>query len=133
MGPPGASADVLTTGSWEISSSLKLPSGARVDHAVLRRVGDTVELAITGLRSRDRIDAVLGKIPEGFRPSHAVSLVTADDGFRPVRIGVEAKTSARLSVSQAKGAEGLSHVSTTIVWLTDDKWPTRLPGKEWRR
>ena len=93
----------------------------------------TVELALTGLRGSSRLKAVLGRIPEGFRPSHPVSLLTADDGFRAVRIDADAKPGARLSVEQPAGAEGLARASATLVWLTDDRWPGSLPGKAWRR
>jgi hypothetical protein len=112
---------------------LDTPAGAALDGAVLRRVGNTVELAISGLRSRKRLRAVLGKVPEGFRPSHHQSLVTADDEFHQVRFDVGAKRSASIAVQQPASAEGLASVSTSLVWLTDDEWPNKLPGREWHR
>jgi hypothetical protein len=104
-----------------------------MDGAVLRRVGNTVELSITGLRSRKRLRAVLGKVPEGFRPSHHQSLVTSDDEFHHVRFEVGAKRAASIAVRQPTSADGLAAVSTSMVWLTDDEWPAKLPGREWKR
>ena len=112
---------------------LDAPAGATFDNAVLRRVGNTVELAISGLRSRKRLRAVLGKVPDGFRPSHHQSLVTTDDEFHHVRFEVGAKRSASIAVHQPASAEGLAAVSTSMVWLTDDEWPGKLPGREWTR
>jgi hypothetical protein len=111
---------------------LDLPEGARIDNAVLRRVGDTVELSIDGLRSKKRIDAVLGKVPAGFRPSRHQSVCTSDDNFEHVRVSVGADSKASITASQAKNASGLVSASTAMVWLTDDEWPSKLPGKEWR-
>jgi hypothetical protein len=111
---------------------LDAPAGAAIDSAVLRRVGNTVELAINGLRSRKRLRAVLGKVPNGFRPSHHQSLVTADNEFHQVRFEVGSKRSASIAVQQPASAEGLSAVSTSLVWLTDDEWPAKLPGREWK-
>jgi hypothetical protein len=100
---------------------------------VLRRVGNTVELAISGLRSKKRLKAVLGKVPDGFRPSHHQSLVTSDSDFHHVRFEVGSKRSPTIAVNQPASADGLSDVSTSLVWLTDDEWPSKLPGKEWKR
>jgi hypothetical protein len=133
QGPAGESAGHLSTGERRITSLLSTPDGAAMDNAILRRVGDTVELAISGLRSHKRLKAVLGKVPDGFRPSHHQSVVTSDAEFNPVRFDVGAKRGATISVLQAASSDGLSPVSTSLVWLTDDNWPVTLPGKEWKR
>lgn len=111
---------------------MRLPSGAGLDRAVLKRVGDTVELALIGLRGSRQLKGLLGKIPAGFRPSLPQSLVTADEGFRQVRVSVDAGTAA-VAVSQPAAAGGLGKVSTSLVWLTQDAWPTTLPGRPWNR
>jgi hypothetical protein len=111
---------------------LELPEGTRLDNAVLRRVGDTVELSLAGLRSKKRLDAMLGKVPVGFRPSRQQSLCTSDSNFEQVRVSVDADGKAAITASQAKQASGLVSTSTSLVWLTDDEWPSKLPGKEWR-
>ena len=132
-GPAGESSDSRSTGFRQITTLLDAPAGAGIEHAILRRVGNTVEFAISGLRSRKRLKAVLGKVPDGFRPCHHQSLVTSDNEFHHVRFEVGAKRSPTISVQQPPSADGLSEVSTSIVWLTDDKWPAKLPGKEWSR
>ena len=101
-------------------------------NAARRRVGDTVELAIHGLRSNRRLRAALGRIPNGFRPSHHQSLVTADQEFRHVRVAVDGGSSAGVSAVQPEAADGLAPVSTSLVWLTNDAWPSTLPGREWK-
>ncbi len=111
---------------------MRLPDAARIDSAVLRRVGDTVELSLDGLRSKKRLDAVLGKVPAGFRPSRHQSLATADADFSSVRVSVDGSGTASIAAAQPKDATGLSSTSTSLVWLTDDEWPTKLPGKDWR-
>jgi hypothetical protein len=99
---------------------------------VLRRVGDTVELSLAGLRSKKRIDAILGKVPAGFRPSRHQSVCTSDTNFEHVRVSVDADAKAAITAAQSKQAAGLVSTSTSLVWLTDDEWPSKLPGKEWR-
>jgi hypothetical protein len=123
---------VHATGSRDVTSSMKLPAGARLDRAILRRVGDTVELALHGLRSNRRLRAALGRIPTGFRPAHHQSLVTADQDFRHVRVAVDGASSAGVSAAQPASADGLDPVSTSLVWLTNDSWPSTLPGREWK-
>jgi hypothetical protein len=132
QGPAGESAGIRASGSRLVTSLLRTPAGAAIDNAVLRRVGNTVELAISGLRSRKRLRAVLGKVPDGFRPVHHQSLVTADDEFHQVRFDVGSKRSSSISVQQPASADGLSKVSTALVWLTDDEWPSKLPGRDWK-
>ena len=112
---------------------LELPEGARLDNAILRRVGDTVELSLAGLRSKKRIDAIIGKVPAGFRPSNHQSLCTTDTNFEQVLVSVDADAKAAITATQAKQASGVSSTSTSLTWLTEDEWPTKLPGKEWRR
>jgi hypothetical protein len=137
-GPAGAKGDRgpagsdLRTGARDITALLKLPDAARLDNAVLRRIGDTVELSLSGLRSKKRIDAVLGKVPVGFRPARHQSLCTSDVDFEQVRVSVDAEDSAAITAAQPKQAAGLASTSTSLVWLTDDEWPTKLPGKDWR-
>jgi hypothetical protein len=99
---------------------MRLPNGGGLDRAVLKRVGDTVELSLLGLRGSRQLKGLLGKIPAGFRPSLPHSLVTADESFRQVRVSVDA-------------AGGLGKVSTSLVWLTNDAWPSTLPGRPWNR
>jgi hypothetical protein len=111
---------------------MRLPSGGGLDRAVLKRVGETVELALVGLRGSRPLKGLLGKIPAGFRPSLPHSLVTADEGFRQVRVSVDAGN-AGVSVAQPAGSGGLGKVATSLVWLTNDDWPTTLPGKPWNR
>jgi len=122
---------VHATGEREISTLVSMPGGAQLDHAFLRRVGDTVELSLVGMSSRRTLDRVLGKLPAGFRPSHDQSLVTCDDHFRHVRVDVRGG-SGTVAVSQPKDADGLADVSTSLVWLTHDEWPKTLPGREWK-
>ncbi|MFN9347536.1 MAG: hypothetical protein ACK6DQ_13155, partial [Planctomycetota bacterium] len=131
-GDRGPAGSDLRTGARDITALLDLPEGARLDNAVLRRVGDTVELSIDGLRSKKRIDAVLGKVPAGFRPSRHQSLCTSDGNFEHVRMSVDADAKASITATQSKNASGLVSTSTAMVWLTDDEWPSKLPGKEWR-
>ena len=136
MGPPGpagSSAVVQRTGGREISTLLRLPDAARLDSAILRRVGDTVELTLNNLRSKTAINQIVGRIPDGFRPIHAQSQVTSDNDFRLLRVDVESRKTADLSLRQAKSTDGLSSTSTSLVWLTNDDWPSRLPGKEYDR
>ena len=71
-------------------------------------------------------------MPAGFRPRYAQSLVTADEGFRPVRVSVEGNA-ANVAVTQPDEVDGLGKVSTSLVWLTDDAWPKELPGRPVRR
>ena len=75
---------------------------------------------------------MLGKVPAGFRPSRQQSLCTLDLNFEQVRVSVDADAKAAISASQAMQASGLVSTSTSLVWLTDDEWPSKLPGKEWR-
>jgi len=131
-GDRGPAGSDLRTGARDITTLLKLPDAARLDNAVLRRVGDTVELSLSGLRSKKRIDAVLGKVPVGFRPARHQSLCTSDVDFEQVRVSVDAEGSAAITAAQPKQAAGLASTSTSLVWLTDDEWPTKLPGKDWR-
>ncbi|MFZ4082973.1 MAG: hypothetical protein ACOYKN_17225, partial [Pirellula sp.] len=131
-GDRGPAGSDLRTGARDITTLLELPEGARIDTAVLRRVGDTVELSLAGLRSKKRIDAVLGKVPAGFRPSRHQSLCTSDVNFEHIRVSVDADGKAAITASQTKQAAGLAATSTAMVWLTDDEWPSKLPGKEWR-
>jgi hypothetical protein len=49
-GDRGPAGSDLRTGARDITALLELPEGARLDNAVLRRVGDTVELSLAGLR-----------------------------------------------------------------------------------
>jgi peptidoglycan/xylan/chitin deacetylase (PgdA/CDA1 family) len=122
----------MNTGARDITGLLRLPDTARIDSAVLRRVGDTVELSIDGLRSKKRLDAVLGKVPAGFRPSRHQSLCTSDADFSRVRVSVDGSGTASIAASQPKEADGLTSTSTSMVWLTNDDWPAKLPGKDWR-
>ena len=131
-GDRGPAGSDLRTGARDITALLRLPDATRLDNAVLRRVGDTVELSLSGLRSKKRIDAVLGKVPAGFRPSRHQSLCTSDVDFEQVRVSVDAEGSAAITAAQPKQAAGLASTSTSLVWLTDDEWPTKLPGKDWR-
>ena len=132
MGPAGPATGLRSSGARDITASLRLPPGAKIDNAVLRRVGDTVQLSLTGLRSTRRLKALLGKVPAGFRPHHPHSHVTADEAFRQLRVSVEAG-SANVTVNQPAAADGLDKVSTTLVWLSDDAWPATLPGRPARR
>ena len=111
---------------------MRVPAGGSIDRALLSRVGDTVELHLAGLRGNRRLAGTLGKVPPGFRPRHAQSAVTADESFRPVRVGVDGNA-ANVTVVQPEEVAGLSKVSTSIVWLTDDAWPANLPGRPARR
>jgi hypothetical protein len=108
---------------------LKLPTGSKLDSAILRRVGDTVELSLRGLRSAKRLNAVLGKIPAGFRPSFPQSVLTSDGDLQPLRVSVSGGNAPDLSVVQGKDGGGLGATSTSMVWLTNDEWPAKLPGK----
>jgi hypothetical protein len=58
--------------------------------------------------------------------------VTADESFRQVRVSVDAGN-ANVSVAQPAAAGGLGKVSTSLVWLTNDAWPSTLPGRPWNR
>ncbi|NBV46991.1 MAG: hypothetical protein EBR86_15495, partial [Planctomycetia bacterium] len=137
-GPAGAKGDRgpagtdLRSGAREITSLLRIPEAVRLDSAVLRRIGDTVELSLTGLRSKKRIDDALGSVPVGFRPSRDQSICTADADFEQVRVSVDADRSAAIHAAQPKQASGLTATSTSLVWLTDDPWPTKMPGKDVR-
>lgn len=131
-GERGPAGSDLCSGARDITALLKLPDAARLDRAVLRRVGDTVELSLAGHRSQKRIDAVLGKVPVGFRPARHQSLCTSDIDFEQVCVSVDAEGSAAITAAQPKQAAGLASTSTALVWLTDDEWPTKLPGKDWR-
>jgi hypothetical protein len=111
---------------------MRLPNGGGLDRAVLKRVGDTVELSLVGLRGNRQLKGLVGKIPAGFRPSLPQSLVTADEAFRQVRVSVDAGN-ANVSVAQPAVAGGLGKVSTSLVWLTNDAWPSTLPGRPWNR
>jgi hypothetical protein len=115
-----------------VTSSLRLPAGGGLDRAVLRRVGDTVELSLVGLRGNRQLKGLLGKIPAGFRPALHQSLVTADDAFRQVRVSIDAG-GANLAVAQPSGTSALGKLSTSLVWLTNDAWPATLPGRPWNR
>lgn len=130
-GPHGAAASEQRAGARDITSLLRLPAAARIDQAVLRRVGDTVELSLDGLRSKKRLDAVLGKVPAGFRPTRHQSLCTTDADFAHVRVSVDGG-SAAIAAIQPASAEGLDATSTSMVWLTDDQWPAKMPGRELR-
>ena len=132
MGPAGTSGEVRGTGARDVTALLKLPDVAKLDGAVLRRVGNTVELSLSGLRSRQRLHAVLGKVPAGFRPSQHQSFCTSDAEFQHLRVSVDAEGSGEISATQPPAATGLAKVSTSVVWLTDDQWPAKLPGKDWR-
>jgi hypothetical protein len=109
---------------------MRLPNGGGLDRAVLKRVGDTVELSLLGLRGSRQLKGLLGKIPAGFRPSLPHSLVTADESFRQVSVDAG---NANVSVAQPAAAGGLGKVSTSLVWLTNDAWPSTLPGRPWNR
>jgi hypothetical protein len=131
-GPPGVSHEVRASGARDIVTLLKLPGDSKLDSAILRRVGKTVELSLEGLRGKSAINGILGRIPEGFRPAYHQSLVTSDVDFRMAKVDVAATNTAELSVRQPKGTEGLSPTATSLVWLTDDDWPIKLPGREIR-
>jgi hypothetical protein len=131
VGPAGSAGVVKGSGAREISALLQLPKSVKMDYAVLRRIGDTVELSLAGLSSKAALNTGLGKIPAGFRPNHPQSLVTSDSDFRLVRVSIDAKRSADLMVNQPSSADGLSPVTTSLVWLTNDAWPKELPGEEW--
>jgi len=49
-----------------------------------------------------------------------------------VRVSVDAGN-ANVSVAQPAAAGGLGKVSTSLVWLTNDAWPSTLPGRPWNR
>ncbi|MFM8406639.1 MAG: hypothetical protein ACKN94_04900, partial [Pirellulaceae bacterium] len=129
MGPAGPAGGTTRSGAREIVEGLKLPAGSKLDSAILRRVGDTVELSLRGLRSTKRLNAVLGKIPAGFRPSFPQSVLTSDGDMQPMRVSVSGGNAPDLSVAQGKDAGGLGATSTSMVWLTNDEWPAKLPGK----
>jgi hypothetical protein len=131
-GPPGVSHEVRASGARDITTLLKLPGDSKLDSAILRRVGKTVELSLEGLRGKSAINGILGRIPDGFRPAYHQSLVTSDGDFRMAKVDVAATNTAELSVRQPKGTEGLSPTATSLVWLTDDDWPAKLPGREIR-
>jgi hypothetical protein len=132
MGPAGPATGLRASGARDLTTSMKLPSGGGLDRAVLKRVGDTVELSLIGLRGSRQLKGLLGKIPAGFRPSLPQSLLTADEGFRQVRVSVDSGTAA-VAVAQPAETGGLGKVSTSLVWLTQDAWPTTLPGRPWNR
>jgi hypothetical protein len=111
---------------------LKLPAAAKIDRAILRRVGNTVELSLVGLRSKSALNEVLGKIPAGFRPTYHQSQVTADKDFNQLRVSVAGGTTAELSANQPADSDSFASTSTSLVWLTNDDWPSKLPGKESR-
>jgi len=131
-GPAGPAGTDLRSGARDISSLLRIPDAVRLDNAVLRRVGDTVELSLSGLRSKKRLDNVIGAVPAGFRPARPLSLCTADSDFQHVRVAVDADGSAAIRADQPKQASGLASTSMSLVWLTNDPWPSKMPGKEWR-
>jgi hypothetical protein len=131
-GPPGVAYDSRTSGARDITTLLRLPGDSKLDSAILRRVGRTVELSLEGLRGKSAINGILGRIPDGFRPAYHQSLVTSDTDFRMAKVDVAATNTAELSVRQPKGTEGLSPTATSLVWLTDDDWPAKLPGREIR-
>ncbi|MFN9562832.1 MAG: hypothetical protein ACK56R_04785, partial [Pirellulaceae bacterium] len=129
MGPAGPAGGTTRSGAREIVEGLKLPTGSKLDSAILRRVGDTVELSLRGLRSTKRLNAVLGKIPAGFRPSFPQAVLTSDGDMQPLRVAVSGGNAPDLSVVQGKDVGGLGATSTSMVWLTNDEWPAKLPGK----
>jgi hypothetical protein len=131
-GPAGVSHDLRASGARDITTLLKLPGDSRLDSAILRRVGRTVELSLEGLRGKSAINGILGRIPEGFRPAYHQSLVTSDTDFRMAKVDVAATNTAELSVRQPKGTDGLSPTATSLVWLTEDDWPAKFPGREIR-
>ena len=47
-------------------------------------------------------------------------------------LGVDG-SAANVSVGQPDDVGGLSKVSTSLVWLTDDAWPSTLPGRPAKR
>ena len=132
VGPAGPTTGLRASGARDVTAAMRLPSGGGLDRAVLKRVGETVELSLVGLRGSRQLKGLLGKIPAGFRPSLPQSVVTADEGFRQVRVSVDGGN-AGVSVNQPAGAGGLGKVATSLVWLTNDAWPTTLPGKPWNR
>ena len=131
-GPAGPATGLRATGVRDVTSTMRLPAGGGIDRVLLSRVGDTVELHLSGLRGSRRLKGQLGRIPAGFRPRHTQSLVTADEAFRPVRVSVDGGA-AGVAVTQPDEVDGLAKVSTSLVWLTDDAWPTTLPGRPARR
>jgi hypothetical protein len=132
MGPAGPATGLRASGARDLTTLMRLPTGGGLDRAVLKRVGDTVELSLIGLRGSRQLKGLLGKIPAGFRPSLPQSLLTADEGFRQVRVSVDAGNAA-VAVAQPAETGGLGKVSTSLVWLTQDAWPTTLPGRPWNR
>jgi hypothetical protein len=118
----------MSTGARDITALLKLPDATRIDNALPRRVGDTVELSIDGLRTKKRLDAVLGKVPAGFRPSRHQSLCTSDADFAYVWVSVDGSGTAAIAAAQLQDADGLASTSTSMEWLTVDERPAKLPG-----
>ncbi|MFM8495517.1 MAG: hypothetical protein ACKOEM_08325, partial [Planctomycetia bacterium] len=81
---------------------------------------------------KKRLDNVIGTVPAGFRPARPQSACTADSDFQHVRVSVDSDGSAAIRADQPKDAAGLAATSMSLVWLTDDAWPSKMPGKDWR-
>ena len=96
----------------------------------LRRIGNTVWVGLRFEYEADKFSYRTTATPVGFRPSisafsASVSGYTGD----PIQIGVFGVNSSGTTFLRTRpGIDSSSTGFFTTSWLTDDSWPTTLPG-----
>ncbi len=128
---------VPETGWRDISSSLNtgVAKSASSGAAAICRVGDVVQVHFNVTISAGSVTQLTsGALTTGFRPSSkipigivGVSTASSADAAlgTTAALGYYAQTSPiRLTAS----APNLGTVTWTATWITDDTWPTSLPG-----
>ena len=111
---------------WRIITSL-LVNGWTVAHAQalrLRRIGSRVTLRATNLKGGSS-SVFLPAMPAGFAPVGYTGFVARPSTTVPtplpyLSIGPDARSTV--------GSETHETATMEVSWLTDDAWPTELPG-----
>lgn len=117
------------TGRRNIAATVTWPF-TLVNSALLRRVNERVYLDILAANpaalAGGSTGVATGAIPTGFRPIPAASSFKMDRsvGDEPITVTVQATG----NITFQKAATGGSLTALSASWITDDAWPTTLPG-----
>lgn len=128
QGPAGPAYTPPDTG-WRQVTIIDAEAFPTVDYSRVRRVGSTVWVTLFFSYTADAFSAMTSAMPSGFRPANAFSSPVSGYTGNPVQIGVftvNAAGSTNLRINSEAGSAASGYFTTS--WLTDQPWPSTLPG-----
>lgn len=115
------------TGTRNMASLLTSNATATIGAVHLRRIGVTCYLGLRIANSTlNTAHELLATLPSGFRPKIAIGAWAAADTASSTAIGIIGVDPPNGRVTYRVTDGNYKHA--TVVWNTDDAWPSSLPG-----